>query len=201
MDRHGNGRKDMSSDPISIVVIIGSTRKGRLAPRITEWFTSQMAQRHDIATRVIDLLGVDIPDDLDENAAGVVELRSHLAAADAFIFVVPEYNRSIPGPLKTLIDCYNTEWEAKPVGFVAYGLSMAGGARAVEHLRQIFGEFHAVCMKDIVAFPRILDHFDPAGHFAPDPGGCNAAAKVMLDQLCWWAQALREAKALRAYRA
>ena len=191
----------MSTDPISVVVIVGSTRKGRLAPGLAEWLTSQTAQRHDLVTKVIDLLDLGLPDSLDENSAGVVELRPHLAAAEAFIFVVPEYNRSIPGPLKTLIDCYNAEWEAKPFGFVTYGLSMAGGTRAVEHLRQIFGEFHSVCMKDVVIFPRILDHFDSTGQFAPDPEGCNAAAKVMIDQLCWWARALREAKARRPYRA
>jgi NAD(P)H-dependent FMN reductase len=76
---------------------------------------------------------------------------------------------------------------------------MAGGVRAVEHLRQIFAEFHCVGMKDIVTFPRILDHFDSDGHFTPDLAGCNAAAKIMIDQLGWWANALRDAKAKHPY--
>ncbi|HEY0804599.1 MAG TPA: NAD(P)H-dependent oxidoreductase [Pseudonocardiaceae bacterium] len=175
---------------ITVVVIVGSTRTGRLAPEIARWFTGQLGQRDDMVVDVVDLL------DAPETAA----LRPRIAAADAFVLVVPEYNRSIPGPLKTLIDCYNAEWEAKPVGFVAYGLSMAGGVRAVEHLRQIFAEFHCVGMKDIVTFPRILDHFDPDGHFTPDLAGCNNAAKIMLDQLGWWANALRDAKAKHPYR-
>jgi NAD(P)H-dependent FMN reductase len=190
----------VDASPIRVVVVVGSTREGRLAPSLARWFTGQLGQRDDMAVDVIDLLDTPLPNSLADNAPEVVALRPRLAAADAFVLVVPEYNRSIPGPLKTLIDCYNAEWEAKPVGFVTYGLSMAGGVRAVEHLRQIFAEFHAVGMKDIVTFPRVLEHFDSDGNFTPDLAGCNAAAKIMLDQLGWWAQALRDAKGRRPYR-
>jgi NAD(P)H-dependent FMN reductase len=190
----------MATDPIKTVIIVGSTREGRLAPNVARWFTGQLHQRDDMVTDVVDLIDTPMPNDLDENDSEVVALRPRLAAADAFVLVVPEYNRSVPGPLKTLIDCYNVEWEAKPVGFVTYGLSMAGGVRAVEHLRQIFAEFHSFGMKDIVTFPRILSHFDAEGNFAPERDGCNAAAKLMLDELCWWAEALREAKTKRPYR-
>ena len=167
---------------------------------VAQWFAGQIGQREDIVTDFVDLVDLPMPNNLDEKALEVVALRPRLAEADAFVVVVPEYNRSTPGPLKTLIDCYNAEWEAKPIGFVSYGLSMAGGVRAVEHLRQIFAEFHSVGMKDVVIFPKILDHFDPDGKFAPDLAGCNAAAKIMIDQLSWWARALREAKARRPYR-
>lgn len=190
----------MSTNPIRVVVIVGSTREGRLAPSVAQWFTGQIGQRDDMVTDVVDLVDTQMPNDLDMNAPDVVALRPRLAAADAFVLVVPEYNRSVPGTLKTLIDCYNVEWEAKPIGFVTYGLSMAGGVRAVEHLRQIFAEFHSFGMKDIVTFPKILNHFDADGNFTPDLDGCNAAAKLMLDQLGWWADALREAKAKRPYR-
>jgi NAD(P)H-dependent FMN reductase len=190
----------MATKPIRVVVIIGSTRTGRLAPGIARWFIDQLGQRADMSADVVDIVDTPMPDSLDADDPRVVALRPRLAAADAFVIVVPEYNRSIPGPLKTLIDCYNAEWEAKPVGFVTYGLSLAGGVRAVEHLRQIFAEFHAVGMKDIATFPRILDHLDADGNFSPELDGSNAAAKIMLDQLGWWADALRTAKARHPYR-
>jgi NAD(P)H-dependent FMN reductase len=169
---------------------------------VARWFVAQARQRADLAVDVVDLADAPLPNSLDDNAPEVVALRPRLASADAFVLVVPEYNRSIPGPLKTLVDCFNAEWVAKPVGFVSYGLSMAGGVRAVEHLRQIFAEFHAVGMKDVVTFPRILDHFDADGGFLIDADaaeGGAAAAKLMLDQLDWWARALRDAKARRPY--
>jgi NAD(P)H-dependent FMN reductase len=189
----------MSYQPIRVTVVVGSTRGGRLAPDVTRWFMGQTAQRGDLVTDVVDLVDTPLPNSLDPDVPEAVALRPRLAAADAFVFIVPEYNRSVPGPLKTLIDSFNSEWEAKPVGFVGYGLSMAGGVRAVEHLRQIFAEFHSVGMKDTVSFPRILEHYDATGRFPADPEGANAAAKLMLDQLVWWARALRDAKARRPY--
>ncbi|MGW1325239.1 NADPH-dependent FMN reductase [Streptomyces antibioticus] len=105
-----------------------------------------------------------------------VALRPRRAAADAFVLVVPEYNRSVPGPL-----------------------SLTGGVRAVEHLRQVSAEFHAVGMKDAVLFPRVLEHYDAQGRFPAEPEGPEAAAKFMLDQLLWWALALRDAKSVRPY--
>ncbi|MGY1683806.1 NADPH-dependent FMN reductase [Geodermatophilus sp. SYSU D01176] len=189
----------MLTDPIRVTVIIGSVRDGRLAPKVAEWFVRQIDQRDDMVTDVVDLADWSLPSSLDATTPEVVALRPRLAGADAFVLIVPEYNRSVPGPLKTAIDCYNAEWEAKPVGFVSYGLSRAGGVRAVEHLRQIFTEFHAVGMKDVVTFPQVLDHFNSTGGFPTSDNGCNAAAKIMLDQLDWWARALRSAKAVRPY--
>lgn len=189
----------MSYQRIRVVVVVGSARDGRLAPDVARWFAGQTDKRDDLVTDVVDLAGTPLPDSLDPDVPEAVALRPRLAAADAFVFIVPEYNRSVPGPLKTLIDSFNSEWEAKPVGFVGYGLSMAGGVRAVEHLRQIFAEFHSIGMKDTVTFPRILDHYGAEGRFPVDPEGANAAAKLMLDQLVWWARALRDAKERRPY--
>lgn len=190
----------MDTEPVNVTVVVGSTRDGRLAPTVARWFMGQLAQRQDIVADVVDVADSPMPNSLADTDPAVRALRPRLRRADAFVLIVPEYNRSVPGPLKTLIDCYNPEWEAKPVGFVSYGLSMAGGVRAVEHLRQIFAEFHSVGMKDIVTFPRILDQFDENGNFPVDQAGAAAAAKLMLDQLVWWALALREAKARRPYR-
>jgi hypothetical protein len=70
----------------------------------------------------------------------------------------------------------------------------------VEHLRLIFAEFHAIGMKDAVTFPRVFDNLDADGNFAPNLERCNSTAKLMLDQLAWWAITLRDAKAQRPYR-
>ncbi len=185
--------------PVRVVLLVGSARAGRLAPDVAGWFAQVAARRDDIVLDVVDVAEHLLPASLAEDDAGAAALRPRLAGADAYVVVVPEYNRSVPGPLKTLIDSFQSEWEAKPVGFVGYGLGTAGGVRAIEHLRQIFAEFHCVGMKDIVTFPRVLDQYDGEGRFPADPEGAEAAAKLMLDQLLWWAEALREAKAVRPY--
>ncbi|MFG3379436.1 MULTISPECIES: NADPH-dependent FMN reductase [unclassified Streptomyces] len=185
--------------PVGVAVVVASAREGRLAPDVSGWFTALAGQRDDLVLDVVDVAAHTLPGSLDAQDPVALALRPRLAAADAFVVVVPEYNRSVPGPLKTLIDSFQSEWEAKPVGFVGYGLSLSGGVRAVEHLRQIFAEFHAVGMKDAVFFPRILEHYDAQGRFPVDSEGAGAAAKLMLDQLLWWARALRDAKSVRPY--
>ncbi|MER6085057.1 NAD(P)H-dependent oxidoreductase [Streptomyces sp. NPDC001833] len=185
--------------PVRVALLVGSARDGRLAPDVAGWFARVAARRDDLVLDVVDVAEHLLPASLDEADPRATALRPRLAGAEAYVVVVPEYNRSVPGPLKTLIDSFQSEWEAKPVGFVGYGLGMAGGVRAIEHLRQIFAEFHCVGMKDVVTFPRVLEHYGTDGTFPAEPEGAESAAKLMLDQLTWWATALRDAKAARPY--
>jgi NAD(P)H-dependent FMN reductase len=186
--------------PLKLAVIMGSTREGRLAPVVTNWIGGQAGQRDDMAVDIVDLAESKLPDTLDGSAPQVAALAPRLAAADAFIVVTPEYNHSFPAPLKTAIDCFRTEWQAKPVGFVSYG-GLAGGLRAVEQLRQVFAEVHAVGVRDTVSFHNVWEHLDQQGDFPKDRAGCDGAAKTMLDQIAWWALTLREGRAARAYGA
>ncbi|MCW2915758.1 MAG: NADPH-dependent reductase [Actinomycetia bacterium] len=193
----------MSENRLQVAVIIGSTREGRVGPTVANWFVQQAGQRDDMAIDVIDLAETPVPAVLHSPAPETGELLAavtpRLEAADAFVVVTPEYNKSFPGGLKNLIDWHFTQWTAKPVGFVSYG-GMSGGLRAVEQLRLVFGEMHATTIRDTVSFHGIWDLFGPDG-LPKDPTGCDAAAKTMLDQLAWWAHALRNAKAVRAFGA
>ena len=89
-------------------------------------------------------------------------LQQALGLADAFVVVTPEYNHGYPAPLKELIDSVNAEWQAKPVAFVSYG-GVSGGLRAVEQLRLVFAELHAVTIRDSVSFPGAWEQFDESG--------------------------------------
>jgi NAD(P)H-dependent FMN reductase len=81
---------------------------------------------------------------------------------------------------------------------VSYG-GIGGGLRAVEQLRQLFAELHTVTMRDAVSFHMAWEQFDPSGDPC-EPARCNRAATAMLDQLAWWANALRAARAADAAR-
>lgn len=181
---------------IEVAVIIGSTRADRRAPRIGRWLNAQLDQRSDLRADVIDLADIDLPGQLPtDDDPRAIELRERIGAADAFIVVTPEYNHGYPASLKQAIDVPYREWNAKPVAFVSYG-GMSGGIRAVEQLRQVFAELHAVTLRDGVAFPGIKVDGDGV---ADEAEAVAAAAKVMLDELLWWALALRDARALRPY--
>lgn len=186
---------------LHVAIVIGSTRQGRFGPTVANWFTAQARQRGNLDLDVIDLAEARLPDvlpnDADSLPAQVRALAPRLAAATAFVIVTPEYNHSFPAPLKTAIDWYIDEWKAKPVAFVSYG-GMSGGLRAVEQLRLVFAEVHAMTIRDTISFYNYPDQFDQDGQ-PTNPEGANGAAKAMLDQLSWWAIALRNARAEHPY--
>lgn len=186
---------------LRLAVIIGSTREGRFGPTVAHWFAEQAGEFEGMEVDVVDLAEIPLPTVIDFGSAPdrhVVELGERLAAADAYVVVTPEYNHSFPAPLKNAIDLYRSEWQAKPVGFASYG-GMGGGLRAVEQLRLVFAELHAMTVRDTVSFHNAWNHFDDNG--SPIAEGCNAAAKGMLNQIAWWARALRTARANEPYEA
>lgn len=184
----------MPEAPVRLAVIIGSTREGRFGDTVARWFATQVTPRADMTLDLIDLAEADLPAVFPAGPIPEVDAYvQRIDRADAFVVVTPEYNHGYPASLKQAIDLAGDEWKAKPLGFVSYG-GMSGGLRAVEQLRQVFAELHTVTMRDTVSFHTAWAQFDDNGE-PRDPDACNAAAKVMLDQLAWWATALRTARA------
>jgi NAD(P)H-dependent FMN reductase len=182
------------SEPLRVAVIVGSTREGRFGGTVATWFVGQARRRRDMSIDVIDLIDADLPLHYPRRRSAVVQAYvDRIGAADAFVVVTPEYNHGYPAALKQAIDLPHDEWMMKPVGFVSYG-GMAGGLRAVEQLRQVFAELSAVGVRETVSFHMASGQFDELGE-PHDPTGCEGAAAVMLDELAWWAAALRTARA------
>lgn len=180
------------NDTMRLTVITGSVRDGRFGPTVSNWIARVAAQRPEFEVDVIDLAELDIPADMSVSADQQV-FAEKIDASDAIIVVTPEYNHSFPGPLKTAIDSLKTQWQGKPIGFVSYG-GISGGLRAVEALRIVFAELHAVTVRDVVAFPMAWTKFDENG----DPverDVVSVAADALLNNLAWWAAALKKARA------
>lgn len=188
----------MANRVLNLAIIIGSTREGRFGDTIGRWFAAEASRRSDFSIDLIDLADINLPAAHPARPTPEIEaFRARLAAADAFVIVTPEYNHSFPASLKHAIDQAYAEWMAKPVGFVSYG-GIAGGLRAVEHLRLVFAEMHAATIRDTVSFHMARRQFDPQGN-PVDSAGPRAAAGTMLDRLAWWGQALRNARETDAY--
>jgi len=186
------------STPLRLAVIVGSTREGRFADTIARWFVEEAA-RDDLVIDVLDLVDLDLPAHLPATRPPSVDaFAGRVAAADGFVVITPEYNHGYPAPLKQAIDLLRREWQAKPVGFVSYG-GMSGGLRAVEQLRQVFAEVHAVTVRDTVSFHGAWQCF--ADGRPVDAVGPAAAVKTMLDEWAWWAEALRTARHAHPYAA
>ncbi|MBQ0998833.1 NADPH-dependent FMN reductase [Streptomyces sp. RK62] len=189
----------MSHAPLKIGVLIGSVRPGRFADKVSRWFLSEIGRRDDMETHVIDLSEPVLADELKLTLeqSDAPTLARRIGGLDGFVVITPEYNHGYPAALKLAVDYVYREWRAKPVGFVSYG-GMAGGQRAVEQLRQVFAELHAVTLRDTVSFHMAWERFDDDGRPHDEDGTAKAAA-VLLDQLAWWGLTLREGRAVRPY--
>ncbi|MEU3204722.1 NAD(P)H-dependent oxidoreductase [Streptomyces cyaneofuscatus] len=190
----------MDSKP-KLVIIIGSPREGRFGPAVASWVAEQADTQGAFDVTVVDLADSELPlalpaarpkyaGDAYPRPAGMAELTSALESADAFVVVTPEYNHSYPASLKAAIDWHFTQWEAKAVAFVSYG-GAAGGRHAVLHLENVLTELHAVTIREGLAYPNYFTTWQDDRPLAPEAPGY---AKTLLDQLAWWATALRSAR-------
>jgi len=120
------------------MIIVGSTRPGRIGLPVAQWAHKQLAQQEGVEIDFADLAEIDLPF-LDEPAHPAMRSYTQphtlawserVDAADAFVFVTPEYNHSYSPVLKNAVDFLFHEWSGKPVGFVSYG-GLSGSSRAV----------------------------------------------------------------------
>ncbi|MBL1074833.1 NAD(P)H-dependent oxidoreductase [Nocardia sp. 2] len=194
----------MSGKNLRLAVIIGSVREGRFGPTVANWFAGEAHKHGGFEVDVIDLADYTMPVELPAvpllmepnpvRHASMTNLTRRLAAADAYVVVTPDINRSYPASLKTAIDWHFAEWDRKVVGFVGYS-GKSGGMFAIEHLRQIFSEMNAHAVRDYVSMPRYYQLFDGDGTLI-EPGEFEYAAQSMLGQMHWWASAVAAVREL-----
>jgi NAD(P)H-dependent FMN reductase len=172
-----------------LTIIIGSTRPGRAALPITAWFAERARRHGGFDVDVVDLAELDLPL-LNEPNHPRLRRYAHqhtrdwsdrIAAADAFVFVTPEYNYGYPAALKNAIDYLHEEWKDKPVGFVSYG-GVAAGTRAVQQLKQVVTTLKMVPVFEAVNIPFHAQFMDEDGRLQPNDV-MEQAADAMLDEL------------------
>lgn len=180
---------------VKAALIYGSTREGRFCDTVANWAAGEIWSRNDFTLELIDPRDFDLP--CRVGAEDARNLDKRLDAADAFVVVTPEYNHGYPAALKLLLDATYHGWQAKPVAFVSYG-GISGGLRAVEQLRLVFAELHAVTIRDCVSFAHPWNGFDADGE-PINSGDARKAMATMLSRLHWWATVLRDARRAAPY--
>jgi NAD(P)H-dependent FMN reductase len=181
-----------AGNPVRIALIVSSVRSTRLADPLLAWLLERLAPFAWLDVDVIDLAAVDLPPEKLVPGGGS-PISSRLARADGFLVLTPEYNHSFPAALKNAIDWHFDEWAYKPVAFVAYGAS-SGGIRAVEQLRLIFPELRATTVRNAVLLAAPWTQLTQDGRFEPGESAVAALGATM-QELRWWATALRDGRA------
>ncbi len=180
----------------TLQIIVASTRPTRVGPSIAAWIYKRATEHGGFDVELIDLAEVNLPmmDEPQHPRRGQYvhqhtrDWSATIKRADAFVFVIPEYNHGFTAPIKNAIDYLNAEWQYKPLGFVSYG-GVAGGTRALQMLKPVVTGLKMVPVLEAVNIPFVHQFLDDQGVFEPSEI-MEPAATAMLDELVSWTAAL-----------
>ena len=185
------------TEPLKLLVIIASTRPGRVGLPVAEWFLPHAEKHGGFDVAVADLAEENLPF-LDEPKHPALRQYEHehtkrwsakVDAADAFVFVMPEYNYGLNAPLKNALDFVLHEWAHKPVGFASYG-GVSAGTRAMQMVKQVVSAMRMVPVTDAVTIPFVRTRLAEDGTLQANDI-MDQSAQTMLDELARLAGALR----------
>ena len=185
--------------PYRILVFYGSYRSNRFGIRLADYTVRKLAALgHEV--ELIDARAVNLPmldrmyKEYPPGAApeAMAALANKIRAADAFVFVVGEYNWGLQPGLKNLTDHYLEEWFFRPAGIVSYSAQRAGGARANYAWHGTLSEMGMVVISDTFTIGPIAEALDENAK----PIGVSGAYLEKLfpkfaADLLWWTEACK----------
>jgi NAD(P)H-dependent FMN reductase len=182
-----------------ILIITASVRDGRVGQTAAKWVFDEARKREDAEYELVDLKDYPLKDYYDERHPKMVEPGTYpdeaanawvakVAEADGYIVVTPEYNHGYPASLKNALDYPYDQWNDKAVGFVSYG-GYAGGARAVEQLRQVSAELRLADVRNAVHIIFAGQAFDDKGY--PKDAAYTDGLVPVFEDVVSWATALK----------
>jgi NAD(P)H-dependent FMN reductase len=172
-----------------VEIIVASTRPNRVGLKIGQWIESEVAAHGGFdEIELVDLAEVNLPFMNEPNHPRLGQYThqhtrdwsAKVAEADAFLFVMPEYNYGYNAELKNAIDYLHAEWHYKPVGLVSYG-GVSAGTRAAQMIKQVVTTLKMTPIFEAVSIP-FVQQFIVDGKVAPNDV-MEASAKTMLDEL------------------
>jgi len=184
----------------TLMIVIGSVRPVRVGPVVAEWVRAAAELRGDWRIDVVDLAELALPF-MDEPNHPVLrrytkqhtlDWSARVDAADAIVFVSPEYNHSFSPALKNALDFLSQEWWRKPYGVVSYG-GISAGTRGITALEPVLVQLGMMRASAEVELPFVATQIAD-GVFTP-----NERQVLILDKQLAELAALAEAlKPLRA---
>ena len=189
-----------------ILVLYGSYRSDRQGVRLADYIVARLRAR-GAEPELIDAQAVGLPM-LDrmykEYAPGsapanMEALAAKIRAADAFIFVVGEYNWGIQPGLKNLTDHFLEEWFWRPAAIASYSAGRLSGARSGFAWHGTLSEMGMVVISSALAVGPIAQTLTAEAQPVGDAGRTlEHAFDRFADDLAWWTEAARAQRAVRS---
>ena len=173
--------------PLSIPVILGTARKGRMSAHAARLVHGALQKREGVQTELIDV--GTLMHRLDDNGQGTGDpaFTASMNRADAIVLVAPEYNHAMPGLLKHVLDSCLQEYIHKAAGIVAVSAGPFGGTRVIETSLPVLRELGLVTIFWDMNFGGKV--FSEQGELL-DPSFMRRIDKF-LGELIWMGKALR----------
>lgn len=176
---------------MKLLVVLASTRKGRSGKKVSDWFKAQVEKDGRFEADVVDLKDLALSYELSDISPASIqdsiyqdekttEWAKHVNAADAVVFVMPEYNHGYPASLKNAVDQLFHEWNGKPAGFVGYG--SAGATYAIGAFGLVAAWVHLDIVNAHVGIPEVWAAFNEQGELA-NTSYHEYEAKTLIDSL------------------
>lgn len=181
-------------------VILGTVRSDRHGIRAARFLVAQLEAR-GIEAPLVDPAELQLPL-LDrmykeypqgEAPKALEDLAQLYRRSDAFLVISAEYNHSIPPALSNTLDHFLEEYYWRPSGIVCYSAGQYGGVRAAMQLRAMLCELGMPSIPSLLPIQRIHKALDEQGH--PAEEWLAKAAGRFLDELVWYAEALKAQRA------
>ena len=191
--------------PDHILVFYGSYRATRVGIRMANFVVAELGARGALA-ELIDAREINLPildrmyKEYDPGSApkAMETLAGKIRAADAFVFVIGEYNWGPQPGLKNLTDHFLEEWFWRPAAIVSYSPSRLSGARASSAWHPILSEMGMVVISSTLAVGPIAETIDAQGMPVGDAGRrARKAFGRVADDLAWWTSAARDQRQRR----
>lgn len=178
---------------LKIGIVISSVRENRVGPQVAEYVYEKALAQHieDVAFELVDLKDYKLP--RFEEAmppAAIKEYRlpevkawgKKVGELDGYIFILPEYNGSMPGSLKEAIDYIASEWRRKAASIISYGVS--GGISSQITLHHVLGRLNVALPAAAGSFSLFTD-FEKMAKFTPAVRHEQSIDKVILETVSW----------------
>ena len=183
-------------ESMRLMIIVSSVREGRSGPTIARWVEDLARMHGGFEIDVADLKDIDLPLMTEPNHPRLQQYTQpvtfawseRVAAADAFVIVMPEYNHGVTAPLINALDYLVHEWSHKAVGLVGYG-GASGGLRAMQHVKSKLLALDMHPVKQAVSIPQAVSRIED-GVFAPTET-MESIGNAMLDAIIEWDRVLR----------
>jgi NAD(P)H-dependent FMN reductase len=175
-----------------IPVLLGTPRQGRQSEHVARFVQTQIAQRPELKTSLIDVRQLPFPTDDAGEAIKDAAFSSTIGQADALVIVAPEYNHGYPGILKHVLDTNLKEYIHKAVGICGVSAGPFGGARMIQGLLPVLRELGLVTIFWDVNFSNVQKAFDSSGNLLED--AYIKRTEKFLDELIWMATTLRQGR-------